>query len=126
MNKINKLRYALENHKNKTLTTSFVCILCNGSSICAELKSIGFNALNITWDGTPSPPTSTAKILPSLDILLQKSHAIESSSFVCSEPGSLKSECNTFLLLITKKRGRTAQNKDPLRTPDILASPTQT
>lgn len=98
MNKINNLRYALEKHINQTLTTSFVCILSNGSSVCAELKSIGYNALNISWDGNSSSPTNTAKILPSLDILLQKSYAVKSFSFVCSEPGSLKSECNTILL----------------------------
>lgn len=95
---MNNLRYAFEKHMNQTLTTSFVCILSNGSSICAELKSIGFNAFNISWDGMSSTPTNIAKILPSLDILLQKSFAIDSSSFVCSEPGSLKSEGNTILL----------------------------
>eukprot|EP00102_Acyrthosiphon_pisum_P016442 XP_008187406.1 PREDICTED: fatty acid synthase-like [Acyrthosiphon pisum] len=93
INKMNNLRYAFEKHMNQTLTTSFVCILSNGSSICAELKSIGFNAFNISWDGMSSTPTNTTKILPSLDILLQKSYAADSSSFVCSEPGSLKSEC---------------------------------
>ncbi|CAH1725990.1 unnamed protein product [Aphis gossypii] len=92
VNKINNLRHAFEKHTNRTSTTPFVCLLSNGSSICAELKSIGLNALNISWDGTSSKPTNTSKILPSLDVLLQKSHTAESSSFVCSEYGSLKSE----------------------------------
>lgn len=98
VNKINNLRHAFEKHANRTSTTSFVCLLSNGSSICAELKSIGLNALNISWDGTSLKPTNISKILPSLDVLLQKSYTAESSSFVCSEYGSLKSESNIFIL----------------------------
>ncbi|XP_026822789.1 fatty acid synthase-like, partial [Rhopalosiphum maidis] len=92
IDKINNLRYAFEKHTNRTLTSSFVCLLSNGNSICSELKSIGLNALNISWDGMSSQMTNTSKILPSLDILLQKSYTAESSSFVCSEHGSFKSE----------------------------------
>lgn len=74
--------------------TSFICISSKGEHICNELKSIGLNALNISWDGMSSNPKSTSKILPLLDLLLQKSNSFKSSSIVCSEKGENITQCN--------------------------------
>lgn len=92
--KIHNLRYAYENLSNKIKTTSFVCISSEGEPICAELKSNSQNALNISWSGLPSKLGTTAKTLPFLDKLLQKSNSIETSSFVFSDAELNKLECN--------------------------------
>lgn len=97
-NKITNLRYAFEECNDKAATTSFVCMSSRGEKVCSELKSMGFNALNVSWDGTLSQSKNTAKILPSLDTLLQKSHTTESCSFVCSEKKNTSSESNYMLL----------------------------
>lgn len=76
--------------------TSFICISSRGEYICAELKSIGLSAINISWDGLSTQPNKTEKLLISLDTLLQKTNTTESSSFICTEPGANKSECNIF------------------------------
>jgi len=92
--KINNLRYSFEENINKSKTTSFVCILSKGEDICAELQSLGINALNISWNGGPSQQKKIPKILCSLDILLQQSKSTGSSAFVCSESASHKLECS--------------------------------
>lgn len=74
--------------------SSFICISSKGERICNELKSIGLNALNISWDGMPSNTNSTLKILPSLDLLLQKSNSNRPSSVVCTEKGENITKCN--------------------------------
>uniref|UniRef100_A0A2H8TDM0 Fatty acid synthase n=1 Tax=Melanaphis sacchari TaxID=742174 RepID=A0A2H8TDM0_9HEMI len=83
--KINNLRYCFEEHKNKITATPFICILSKAEHICAELKSKGFNALNISWDGQSLESKNTGTLLPSLDFLLQNSNTSESSSFICTE-----------------------------------------
>ncbi|KAF0755952.1 fatty acid synthase-like isoform X1 [Aphis craccivora] len=87
--KINNLRYCFEEHKNKITATPFICILSKAEHICAELKSKGFNSLNISWDGQSSEPKNTGTVLPSLDFLLQSSNTLESSSFICSEENNI-------------------------------------
>jgi len=74
--------------------TPFICILSKADHICAELKSIGFNALNISWDGMSSEPKKTETILASLDFLLQNSNTSESYSFICSKENNNTSKCN--------------------------------
>ncbi|XP_029343545.1 fatty acid synthase [Acyrthosiphon pisum] len=69
----------------KYAATPFICILSKAEHICAELKSIGFNALNISWDGLSTEPKNTETILASLDFLLQNSNTSESYSFICSK-----------------------------------------
>jgi len=95
--KINNLRYAFEENKNKTKMTSFVCISSNGEVTCAELNSIGLKALNVSWDGTSSQQKSVSKILLSLDTLLLNSNTTNYSSFICSEKSVNESECNYVL-----------------------------
>lgn len=97
MKKINNLRLAFENYSKKTIATSFVCISSRGEHICNELKSNGLNAVNISWKGTSSQPKDTRYILPVLDAILLKSHNIESSTFVFSDPDIDKSKCNYFI-----------------------------
>ncbi|XP_016657076.1 fatty acid synthase isoform X4 [Acyrthosiphon pisum] len=83
--KISNLRYSFEKLKSKIAATPFICILSKAEHICAELKSIGFNALNISWDGPSTEPKNTETILASLDFLLQNSNTSESYSFICSK-----------------------------------------
>ncbi|XP_060835401.1 fatty acid synthase-like [Rhopalosiphum padi] len=83
--KINNLRYCFEEHKNKIISTPFMCIQSKTEHICSELKSKGFNALNISWDGRSSEPKNTGTLLHSLDFLLRNSNNSESSSYICSE-----------------------------------------
>lgn len=95
--KMNNLRYSFEKYKNKTVITSFICISSKGEHICNELKSTGLNALNISCNGISSQPKGIAKILSSLDLLLQTSNIVlSSSSFVFSEKGSNIPQCNVF------------------------------
>lgn len=96
--KIDNLRYGFEESINKTKSTPFVCITSSAEHACAELKSIGFNALNVTWDEMSSPSNNISKILLSLDQLLQKSKDTESFSYICSDSGTEKSKCNTYKL----------------------------
>lgn len=92
--KINNLRHSFERYENKTVTTSFICILSKGEHICNELKSTGISALNISWDGLPSKSKSITKILSSFDLLLQTSNTVSSSSFLYSEKDSNIPHCN--------------------------------
>lgn len=88
--------YAFKEHPNKTEMSSFVCISSKGERICAKLKSVGLSAINISWDGLSTRPKKTEQLLISLDTLLQETNTTESSSFICTEPGANKSECNIF------------------------------
>lgn len=92
--KIHNLRYAFEKLSNKTKTTSFICLMSKGEPICAELKSNGLNALNISYNGFSSQLGNIPKLLPFLDKILQKSNSAVTSSFVCSDANSNKLECN--------------------------------
>lgn len=94
--KVNNVRYAFEDQTSKTVATPFVCISSKGENNCAELKSLGFNALNVSWDGKSSKQNHTSNLLLSLDTLLQKSCTTGSSSFVCSEQDAQKSTCKFF------------------------------
>lgn len=106
--KINNLCYGFEENSNKTKTTSFICILSQAGNVCNELKSIGYNALNISWDGISSQYNKIPKILISMDMLLQNSNTLNTHSFVCSEPDLDYSKCiylnllEIFLLMYTK------------------------
>lgn len=93
--KLGNLRSAFEGCSNKIKMTSFVCIQSKGEHICGDLKSIGLNAVNISWDGMVTQPKNIAKLLMSLDTLLRNSNTIGSSSFVCSEQDANKSNCNS-------------------------------
>ncbi|CAI6347084.1 unnamed protein product [Macrosiphum euphorbiae] len=90
--KISNLRYSFEELKNKIAATPFICILSKAEHTCAELKSIGFNALNISWDGMSSESKNTETILASLDFLLQNSNTSESYSFICSKENNQTSK----------------------------------
>lgn len=94
--KIFNLRYSFEQRKNKMISTPFICILSKAENICAELKSIGFNALNITWDGLSSELKNSDLILSSLDYLLKNSNSSESYSFICSKINNNIINCNYF------------------------------
>jgi len=96
-NLINNMRYAFEENKKKTNMTSFVCVSSNGELSCADLKSIGLNALNISWDENLSQQPKISKILCTLDIVMYTLKNKNSSSFVCSEKGTDKSECKLSL-----------------------------
>lgn len=81
------------------MMTSFICIASKGEHICNELKTIGVKALNISWDEKSLQPNGTAKILSSLDLFLQKSNTVGSSSIVCSEKYDYKFQSNFFHFL---------------------------
>ncbi|VVC29220.1 Hypothetical protein CINCED_3A006213 [Cinara cedri] len=83
--KIENLGHAFKETSNKTIATSFLNISSNGEHVCSQLKSVGFNALNVQWGGKSSQSNNIFKMLPALDTLIQKSNATESSSFVCYE-----------------------------------------
>jgi len=94
------MRYAYEGYSNKKVASSFVCISSKGKNICDRLKSMGFNAINLFWNGMSTKPKDMKQLLVSLDTLLHKSITTTSSSFVCSEQGINKWECKDLLGLI--------------------------
>lgn len=93
------MRYAYEEYPNK-IVASFVCISSKGKNVCAQLKSMGFDAINLFWNGMSTKPKDVKRLLVSLDTLLHKSITTTSSSFVCSEQGIAKWECKDLLGLI--------------------------
>jgi len=74
--------------------TSFVCISSNGEIVCADLKSVGLRAINISWDETSPVPINVSRIMFSLDTIFQNSNTKNSSSYIWSEEDYNKSECN--------------------------------
>lgn len=93
---MNNIRYSFELCKNKSVTTSFICISSKGEHICNELKLLGVKALNISWDDKSLRPNGTTNILSSLDMFLQKTNTEGSSSIICSEKNDYKFQSNFF------------------------------
>ncbi|XP_050542017.1 fatty acid synthase-like [Daktulosphaira vitifoliae] len=91
-NKLSKFSYAFEKLSKKIPTSLFICILCKSEQICDNLKSKGFNALNITWDASNNKKISAKTILLALDSLLYKSIEMTSSTFQFSEENYEKME----------------------------------
>lgn len=98
--KIKNLQYAFEKYANKTSSLSFICILSKGERICSELKSIGLNAFNISWDGKTPQTNVIPKLLFSLDLLLQKGNSKEFATYICSESTSYKPKGNIVLVIL--------------------------
>lgn len=68
-------------HSRKTL---FVCLFCGGAKTCDRLKSVGGNALCLSWGQNGEKPR-LSKIIPILENLLLKSDALTNAVVVCSE-----------------------------------------
>lgn len=62
----------------------FACLFCGGAKSCESLKSMGYNALCLSW-GQKNACPEIAKIIPILDSLLLKSETLSNAVVVCSE-----------------------------------------
>lgn len=62
----------------------FMCLFCGGAISCDNLKSVGVNALCLSWTQT-NPTPKLVKILPTLDNLILKSELITNAVVMCSE-----------------------------------------